>query len=39
MLPPRASKPGTRSSGSTAQPSRQPVIPQYLEKEEMTTDC
>ena len=36
-LPARASTAPTRSSGSRHQPSRQPVIPQNFEKEEMTT--
>ena len=36
-LPASASKARTRSSGTSAQPSRQPVMPQYLENDEMTT--
>ncbi len=36
-LPARASTGPTRSGGSTHQPSRQPVMPQNLENDEMIT--
>ena len=36
-LPASASKAAHRSDGTRAQPSRQPVIPQYLENDDTTT--
>ena len=36
-FPAIASQGSTRSSGRIAQPSRHPVMPQYFEKDEMTT--
>ena len=37
-LPASASKAASMSVGTRLHPSRQPVIPQYLENEEITTD-